>query len=48
MVEGSVVGTPQDVEDGNLYDDVVDLDDDDLNTPVNGAADLDEDFLQSN
>ena len=49
MAEGSVAGTPQDVEDGNLYDDDVDLDDDnDLNMPMNDAADLDEDFLQSN
>ena len=48
MAEGSVAGTPQDVEDGNLYD-VVDLDDDDeLSMLVNDVADLDEDFLQSN
>ena len=49
MAEGGVAGTPQDVEDGNLYDDAVDLNDDnDLNTPMNVASDFDEDFLQSN
>ena len=46
MVEGSSAGTAQDIEDGNILDEAVDLDDDDgLDTPMNVVVDLDEDFI---
>ena len=46
MAEGSSTGTAQDIEDGNILDEVVDLDDDDgFDMPVNVATDLDEDFI---
>ena len=50
IAEGNEAATPQDTEDGNLFDEAAtDLDDDEgFNTPVNIATDLDEGFLQSN
>ena len=46
MAEGNVAATPQDIDDGNLFDEAADLDDDEGFTTHN-AADLDEDYLQN-
>ena len=49
MVEGNVTAMVQDAKDGNLFDEVVDLgDDEEINMPLNVANDLDEYYLQSN
>ena len=49
MVEGNVAAAAQDAEDGNLFDEAIDLgDDEEINTPLNVANDLDEYYLQSN
>jgi fatty acid/phospholipid biosynthesis enzyme len=49
MVEGNVVAMTQYAEYGNLFVEAIDLgDDEEINTPLNVADDLDEDYLQSN